>query len=482
MSNLSKLQQDALAELARRELARRSLKHYTLYNFEGFKLNWHHEVLFEHLMKVERGEITRLMVVMPPRHSKSEVCSIQFPSWAMGRDRNKQIIEASYSSDLSADFGRQVRNLVADPSFGHIFPTVELSQDSQSKSKWNTNGKGSYNAVGIGGALTGKGADILIIDDPLKNRQDADSPVIRETLWQWYRSTARTRLSPNGAIVIVETRWHDDDLIGRILAEGTDDWTVLHFPAIAEQDEEHRRKGEALWPGQYPLENLEATKRDIGSYEWSALYQGNPINEEWQEFKPQWFQSIRWSQIAHVNTRRFATIDTALSKHKTSDFTGVTRNYVTTNNDWHFKTKRYRINSRQLIDLIFQLHDEGFEQIGVEEGAYYEAVDPFLRVEMEMRNIYPNVVPLKHGGTMKETRIRGLIPRYENHKIYHIDGECEELEEELVRFPKSRNDDCMDSAAYQSQIAFAPSEPEQAIDAFMAKATTDDRTGYLRPR
>lgn len=478
MTNSNSLQQEARAELAKRELARRRLKYYTLYNFEGFKLNWHHEVLFEHLEKVAKGEIKRLMVIMPPRHSKSEICSIQFPSWLMGNDKDAQIIEASYSADLSADFGRQVRNLVADPSFSQIFPGVLLSQDSQSKSKWNTDGKGSYNAVGVGGALTGKGAKYLIIDDPLKNRKDADSPVMRQALYDWYRSTARTRLSPDGAIVIVETRWHDDDLIGRILEEGSEQWTVLHFPAIAEHDEEHRLKGEALWPDQYSLANLEQTKADIGSYEWSALYQGNPINEETQEFKEPWFQYRLWSEVQDMYTRKFATIDSALTKKKTSDFTGVTRNYVNTDDEWHIKSRRYKINSTECVNLIFDLHEEGFETIGIEEGAFYQAVEPFLRVEMEKRRIYPNVQPLKHGGTMKETRIRGLIPRYENKKVFHIEGECDELEEELLRFPKSRNDDCMDSTAYQSQIAYAPTPPPTFYEEARNKMNLDPRTGY----
>lgn len=474
------MQQEALAELAKRELARRRLKYYTLYNFEDFKLNWHHEVLFDHLEKVASGDIKRLMVIMPPRHSKSEICSIQFPSWLMGNDPNAQIIEASYSSDLSADFGRQVRNLVAEPYFSQIFPGVLLSQDSQSRSKWNTNKKGSYNAVGVGGALTGKGAKYLIIDDPLKNRKDADSPVVRESLWNWYRSTARTRLSPDGAIVIVETRWHDLDLIGRILDEGSDQWTILHFPAIAIEDEEHRAKGEALWPQQYSMSNLEQTRQDIGTYEWSALYQGNPINEETQEFKQDWFQYRPWSQVKSMQTTKFATIDSALTKNQNSDFTGVTRNYVNDDDEWHFKTRRYKISSTEAIELIFTLHNEGFETIGIEEGAFYNAVEPFLRLAMADRKTYPNIVALKHGGTQKETRIRGLIPRYENKKVFHIEGECEELEQELLRFPKSRNDDCMDSAAYQSHIAYPPQKAPGYSEEIRGRMNIDPRTGYLQ--
>jgi hypothetical protein len=476
MINSKQLQQDARAELAKRELARRSLKHYTLYNFPDFKLNWHHQVLFEHLERVEAGTLKRLMVIMPPRHSKSEICSIQFPSWLMGRNADRQIIEASYSLDLAADFGRQVRNIVADPAFTNIFPDVLLSQDSQSKSKWNTNRKGSYNAVGVGGALTGKGAQFLIIDDPLKNRKDADSPLMRENLWNWYRSTARTRLSPEGAIVIVETRWHDDDLIGRILKEDPEGWTILHFPAIAEHDEAFRARGEALWETQYSLANLLQTKADIGSYEWSSLYQGNPVNEENQEFSREWFQYIEHRDTPRGNIRQFATIDSALTKRDTSDFTGVTRNWVTVDDIWHIKSRRYRLNSKEIVDLIFELHAEGFE-IGIEEGAFTQAVEPFLRIAMNDRQQYPRISLLKHGGVMKETRIRGLIGRYQARKIFHFKDECDELEEELVRFPKSRHDDCSDSLAYMNAFAQPPQSPPSIRD--MMNTQTDPRTGYL---
>lgn len=476
--NSNNLQTEARAELAKRELARRSLKHYTLYNFEGFKLSWHHEKLFELLEKVEKGEIKRLMVIMPPRHGKSEICSVQFPSWLIGRNKDRKIIEASYSSDLSADFGRQVRNLVADPMFSQIFPDTTLSQDSQSKSKWNTNGRGAYNAVGVGGALTGKGADFLLIDDPLKNRKDADSPLMRENLWQWYRSTARTRLSPDGAIVIVETRWHDDDLVGRILREDPDGWVILHLPAIADEDDEFRNKGEALWPEQFDIYNLEAIKKDIGSYEWAALYQGNPVDEQSQEFKQNWFKYKEKSEVLNMPTRKFATIDPA-GNNQGSDNTGVTRNYVNEDNDWHLSCKKYRISSKETIDLIFKLHSEGFEQIGIEQGIYAQAIEPFFRDTCIARNVFPSVVPLRHGGTMKETRIRGLQPRYQNGKIYHIKGECDDLEEELLRFPKSRHDDCMDSAAYQNQLA-KPYIPEPTyMETVMSDMQVDSRTGYL---
>lgn len=404
------------------------------------------------------------MVFMPPRHGKSEIVSVQFPAWAIGKDNDRQIIEASYSGDLATDFGRQTRDLIGNKEFSNIFSDVSLSEDSQAKGKWNTNGRGAYNAVGVGGATTGKGADILIIDDPIKNRQDADSEVIRETAHSWYRSTARTRLSPTGAIILVMTRWHDDDLAGRILkSENADKWEVIRLPAIATQDEEFRKEGEALWGNHFTLDNLNETKSDLGGYEWSALYQQNPVDEESQEIKKEWFRYRKLEEIPETN-RKFATIDTALSKHAKSDSTGVTRNYVDVDNNWNIISTRYRINSKSLVDLIFQLHGEGFEQIGIEEGAYIEAVKPFMDEEMSKRNKFPNVITLKHGGVMKETRIRGLVPRYETKKIFHIVGRCTDLEEEALRFPKAVHDDCLDSLAYQLHIAEPPHPESENID------------------
>ena len=189
------------------------------------------------------------MIFLPPRHSKSEIGSIQFPAWLMGRNRDRNIIEASHTADLATDFGRQTRNLVSSPEYQNIFPGVTLAEDSEAKGKWNTNGRGAYNAVGVGGSATGKGADVFIIDDPVKDRKSADSQVVRDSTYSWYRSVVRTRLSPNGAIVVIETRWHDQDLAGSILRDAKPgEWEIISLPAIAIEDEKHRKRGEALWP------------------------------------------------------------------------------------------------------------------------------------------------------------------------------------------------------------------------------------------
>ncbi len=454
MKNSPNLQKKAKAELAKRELAKRNLLDFIKYNFPEYKTNWHHKVIVEALEKTERGELKRLILTLPPRHGKSEIASVQFPAWLIGKNKNRHIIQASYSGDLATDFGRQVRNLIKSKEYQNIFNTT-LAEDSDAKGKWNTNGRGAYNAVGVGGATTGKGADFLIIDDPIKNRQDAESEVIRKNIWGWYTSTARTRLSPDGVIILIMTRWHDDDLVGSILkGENADKWTIINLPAIAEKDEEFRKQGEALWANHFSLENLLETKKDIGSYDWSALYQQNPIDEESQEFKKSYFKEREWSEVEKLNTRKFLTIDTAISQKASADFTGLCENWVDGENKWNLKAWRMKINPKELIDLLFTLYaSRKYEKIGIEKTVYLDAIKPFLDEEMRKRNVFLPIVELLHNQTRKETRIRGLIPRYESTSIFHIKGECSDLEEEALRFPKGVHDDVLDATAYQLQLA-----------------------------
>lgn len=479
MKNLPELQRRAKAEIARRILAKRQFLSFIRYKSPWFRINWHHQLVADALERVERGELTRLMIFLPPRHSKSEMVSVSFPPWVLGRDKNKSIIATSYSDGLASGFGRQARNIVDSPEYQRIFDT-KLAEDSKSKSQWNTNGRGTYNAVGVGGSVTGKGADILIIDDPIKNRQDAESATIRESIFDWYRSTARTRLSPTGAIILCLTRWHDDDLAGRLLEEDPEGWEVISLPAIAEEDEQYRSEGEALWPDQFNLENLKQTKKDVGLYEWSALYQQNPISSETQEFSKSFFKSVAKRQVDELITSCFITIDPAVKEKDTADYTGTVINWVDTDSNWHIKAERSRMNSAKLIEHIFDLWKTYKpDGIGIEETTFMSAIYPFLELEMKRRNVFPIIYPLKHGGREKNLRIRGLIPRYEAGTIFHIDGECKPLEEEELRFPKGKHDDVVDALAYMDQIVVPPMVPPGYIEQARSNMQVDERTGYL---
>lgn len=238
---------------------------------------------------------------------------------------------------------------------------------------------------------------------------------------------------------------------------GGEKWEIVTLPAIAEQDEEFRKEGEALWADHYTLENLQATKLDIGNYEFASQYQQNPVNRETQVFKPELFNYISLEDVKSKITNCYVTIDSALSKRKNSDSTGVVINWVDDQNVWYIKAYAVKVDPTQLIELIFQLNDVYKPQaIGLEETTMTQAIDPFLSVEMARRNKYPNMVPLKHGGVNKETRIRGLLPRYDRGHIYHINGLCNDLENQLTRFPSSKHDDVMDALAYQVFLAEAP--------------------------
>lgn len=463
-------------ELAKRELARRHLLNFIQYNNEDYKINWHHRILAEKLEAVADGKIKKLAVFMPPRHGKSEQCSIQFPAWLLGKKPKSKIIMASYSQDLATDFGRKTRNLVMSQEYRNVFK-IGLSQDSKSAARWNTDHEGYYSATGIGGAATGKGADVLIIDDPHKNRKEADSPVKRREVIDWYRSTAKTRLSPEGAVILVLTRWHDADLAGTILDET---WDIVQFKAIAEQDEEFRKEGEALWEDKYSLDWLLSQKKDIGSFEFSALYQQTPLEEEHAEFKRDMFMHITKEEVLAKHTERFLTIDTAVSKEVSADYTGIIDNYVDENQMWHISASQMRINASELIRLLFKKHKENnYTKIGIETTIFYQAIQPFLEEEQRRRGIYLPIALLKHNRTAKEIRIRGLLPRYESHSVYHIINECEALENELLRFPKSNHDDLSDSLAYQSQIVTHVDRPLTFIEDYRESVKVDSRTGYI---
>lgn len=454
----------AKKELALRELSRRHLNAFIPYNFKEYKASWHHNVIMNRLESVEAGHIQRLMLFLPPRHGKSELGSIQFPAWFLGRNPTKEIICCSYTSDLAIDFGRKTRNLIDAVEFKNLF-NVSLAGDSQAANKWRTNKGGSYTAVGVGGPITGRGADILIIDDPFKNRKEAESPLVRNQVWQWYLSTAYTRLSPNGAIILIQTRWHEDDLSGRLIdkakADG-DNWHILKFPAIAIQDEIIdgkfvRKTGEALWPTRYSLEKLNQIKSVQGSYDWSALYQQEPVDEASVEFKRPWFKYSSEEEVAKLNTRRFLTVDTAGRMTTKSDFMGFSDNRVDREGKWYIKAWKTKMNSAELIDVLFTLYDMyKYEKIGIEKTIYLDAIKPFMELEMAKRKKVLPIYELEHKNLAKELRIRSLVPRYQASSIFHVTGQCNDLETQLLRFPKGAEDDIMDSLAYQEQIAEAP--------------------------
>jgi hypothetical protein len=256
-----------------------------------------------------------------------------------------------------------------------------------------------------------------------------------------------------------------DDLIGRLLeqqekakADGEeqyDKWIRIKFPSIAMEDETNRKKGEPLWPEKFPLDKLRKIEQTLGPYEFAALYQASPITSANQEFKEHWVKYRTADEVMALDTRKFATIDPG-GRETENDFSGIVRNYVDRQNNWNLKAMRVHFGSDELINYIFTLYDEGFEEIGIEETVYLKAIEPFFKQECRKRNKFPKVTPLKHAGRNKEVRIRGIIPRYSSGSVYHVTGECSDLEKEMFVFPKGANDDTIDALAYQNDIAKPP--------------------------
>lgn len=441
--------------------AREHLVDFEIATNSKYEPNWHHERVGKELEHVEvfgDRDYKILLVFEPPRHGKSQQISIDFPAWYLGRNPDKEVIIASYSADLAQEFGGKTREKVISEDYQYIFPGVILREDEKARGRWRTKQGGSYTSAGVGGPITGRGANIILIDDPVKNREEAESEVYRAKNWEWFTSVAYTRLEPHGVVVLLTTRWHMGDLAGMILAspELSERCKVLSFPAIATHDGVRRKEGEPLWKEKYPLEVLMEIKSAIGPYDWAALYQGSPILTEKQEFKPEWIRRIKEEEVSKMNCRRILTVDTAMSKKAQADYTGFCDNSINQENFWHFRAWRLKLGPEELVDSLFSLHESNhYERIGIEKTAYLDGLKPFLDSEQRKRGRFLPIVPLEHKQTSKEIRIRGLIPRYASGSVFHVEGQCSALEEEQVGFPVGNNDDVLDATAYQLQIADA---------------------------
>lgn len=467
--------------------AKNNLIDFSIATDPTYQDTWFHETMaaiFQSVLKkVKNGEDARIILTVPPRHGKSELATKKFPAWCLGHHPEWPIMVASYSGELAVDFGQGTRDIMQSASYQKIFNS-RLRPDSMSKANWITKEGGGYMAAGAGGAFTGKGFKIGVIDDLFKNREEAESQVIRDSRWNWYKSTFYTRQEGHTAIICIGTRWHTDDIIGRLIseqeknekdgAENFDKWTVIKFPAIAIEDEEYRKKGEALWPEKFPLEKLRITENTLGPYDFASLYQASPITSENQEFNPLWFKKRTWAEVEGLNTRKFATIDPG-GKEQENDYTGIVRNYVDQQNKWNIKAIAVHFDSKELMEYLFRLHDEGFEVIGIEETVYLKAVKPFFNDECIKRNKFPNVVAIKQPTAQKEVRIRGLIPRFASGGIYFIEGECKDLEGQLAVFPKGAHDDVPDALAMQNDIAVSPIDDYKQAVIRQERAQRSDR-------
>lgn len=414
------------------------------------------------LEAVERGEVKRLMICMPPRHGKSELASRRFPAWYIGRNPGKQIVAASYNSELATDFGREVRNIVASDEFKRLFD-VKLSADSQAADCWHTDAGGIYVAAGVGTALTGRGADVLLIDDPFKDRQEADSEITRKRVWDWYTSVAYTRLMPGASLVLINTRWHDDDLAGRILENKSEEWTVLSLPALT--------NGVALWPEWYPAERLQQIKATIGDREWSALYQQEPAPDEGDFFRRDWFGEYD-DDTRPTNLNIYGASDYAVTADG-GDYTEHCVVGVDAQNNWYvLDWWRGQSTSDVWIDRKCDLIVKHKPQRWFgESGVIRKAVEPYLVRRMDERHAYcwldwlPSIAD-------KATRARGLQALASMGKIRFpkIAPWRSDVLTQLLRFPAGKHDDAVDALSLLArglqQISGAAPERKDAEPAW----------------
>lgn len=315
---------EKLAELKKRKLAQDRFLAFVKEVWPTFIAGRHHAKMADAFERVARGECKRLIINMPPRHTKSEFASYLLPAWFLGKYPHKKIIQCSHTAELAVGFGRKVRNLVDTDAYKAIFPDLALASDSKAAGRWNTNKQGDYFAIGIGGAVTGKGADVLIIDDPHSEQEAAlaeVNPDIYDKTYEWYTSGPRQRLQPGGSIVIVMTRWSKRDLTGQILKdasanESIGEWEVIEFPAILPSDK-------PLWPEFWELEELLKVKRDVPNSKWMAQYQQNPVSESAAIVKREWWQE--WDRDTPPPCDFILqSWDTAFEKSQRADFSACT--------------------------------------------------------------------------------------------------------------------------------------------------------------
>ena len=460
MANLSHLSESQMKEILQlqerldllnaRDSCRDSFMEYIRHIWPSFIEGEHHRLIADKLTRVAKGDLKRLIVNMPPRHTKSEFASIYFPSWMMGLKPDLKIMQTTHTADLSINFGRKVRNLMDTDEYKGIFPEASLAADSKSAGKWQTGGGGEYFAAGVGGAIAGRGADLLIIDDP-HSEQDAMSLPLLDSCYEWYTSGPRQRLQPGGTIVIVMTRWSTADLTGRLLNRQTennaDQWEVVELPAIFEDS------GNVLWPEFWKEEELMSVKASIPVSKWNAQYQQNPTSEEGAIIKREWWNL--WEKddpppCSYI----IQSYDTAFSKKETADYSAITTWGVFSPGD---SLKDHSGSGEALILLDAQKGRWDFPELKAVAQEQYNEFEP----DMVLIEAQASGTPLTHElramgipvvnyrpsrGNDKMTRVHAVSPVFEAGMVWAPDHVfADEVIEECAAFPFAPNDDYVDT-------------------------------------
>jgi len=498
----------AKRELARRELARRSLIDFAWYTFRQYERARVHGALAAKLEQVERYIATggregigRLMVFMPPRHGKSELVSVRFPAWFLGRNPDCQVILTSCTADLAVSFARRVRNIVMDGPFQNVFgarsgrpvnKAVMVAEDSRAANAWTlARQRGGLVAAGVGGAIIGRGAHLAVIDDPFRDRKDAESESVRDGVDDWYRSTLYTRLEKGGAVVLMHQRWHSDDLAGRLLRRmvetnqqtggQVDRWEVLCLPAVAEDwadeveaedviraledgwwqgvDALVRQPGEALWPGKYGLERLSAIERNIGGYEWDALYQQRPRRLEGALIKaydiiqimerdlPERMQECRYWDLA-VSGREGADFIAGARVGRSRDGRLYILDVAKMPGPWaDAKGRMIQVMQDDPPEVT-----QGIEVAGQQAG-YFQELQRDARLQ---GRVIQGVNPTRYGN--KEVRANVWASRIPDRLVYLVRGGewVDGFLSEALAFPRGAHDDQVDAVSGAVAMMWRP--------------------------
>jgi predicted phage terminase large subunit-like protein len=416
----------------------------------------HHRILANMLMGIERGEKDRICVNIPPRHGKSQLVSIFFPAWFLGRNPNKKVMMVSHTTDLAVDFGRKVRNLISTEEYRSIFPTVSLAQDSKSAGRWNTNVGGEYYACGIGSALAGRGADLLLIDDPHSEQDVINGNFeVFAKAYEWFTFGARTRLMPGGSVAIIQTRWHMDDLTGRVVRDMvnnklSDQYEVVEFPAIL--DIKGKKTGKItpkpLWPEFFDLDALLRTKASMPTFQWNAQYQQQPTAEEAAIVKREWWQE--WTGDNPPSCEYIImSLDAAAEKHNRADYTALTTWGVFLNeeeNNYHIillNSIKKRVEFPELKELAMEEYrDWEPDSFIVEKKSSGSA----LYQEMRRTGLPVQEYTPHRGSGDKMARLNSVADIIASGMVWIPQTRwAEEVVEEIAGFPFMSNDDLVDS-------------------------------------
>lgn len=464
-SDLTDADYEEYERLLKLEAAYQNFGDFVKHTFPGYQFNWHHQILIERLQKLVFQKDQRLMIFMPPRHGKSELVSRRFPAYFLGRRPDAKIIACSYSAGLATNFSRDVQRIMESKEYHEVFPDVLIpntpySREHPDNSKYKRQTAffeilehhGDMLSTGVGGSITGMGADLAIIDDPVKNEEEANSETMREALFGWYNSTLYTRLEGGANLVICQTRWHKQDLSGKLLQEAEIDgekWEIINLPAIATEASvqsplDPRDPGEPLWEGKYPLPRLEIIKKQVGTRVWSSLYQQSPVIEGGNIIKEEWFQ---YYHKLPFDVNKWREAYTVTSWDLTFKKTG--KSYVVGAVLSKYKNQFY------LVDMYRAKADIVETQAAIEKLAKkYPACKVHLiegkangpAIVSLLKRKVPNLVEV-NPGTSKDERLHSVSPIFEagNFLLPMNSPLSKTVIEELVSFPNADNDDIVDA-------------------------------------